>query len=111
MARIKLDPIFTGISGTLGGFVFKKSKNGETFVSMRPKKLNTKPSPAQLANRERFKLANAYAKAALADPTVRAIYEEIALEEGVSAYAAARDDYLKGNDLFSASSRTLRSIP
>lgn len=54
-----------------------------------------------MAQRQRFKLANAYAQAAMADPEVRAIYEELAEEEGRSAYEAARQDYFKGNDLLS----------
>ena len=100
MAKIKLDPLFTSISGTMGGFVFRKSKKGEAIVARRPQKLDTEPSPAQKAQRERFKLANAYAKAALADPVLRAVYEEIAAEQGLSVFAAARADYFKGKDSF-----------
>ena len=105
MAKIQLDPLFAGLTGTMGDLVFKKSKNGVMFVASRPKKSNAKPSPAQLANRERFTLANAYAKAALADPELRAIYEKIAEEEGKGAFAAAKADYFKGNDLLAAPSR------
>jgi hypothetical protein len=96
MAKVKLDPLFASISGTMGGFVFKKSKRGEAIIARRPQKLNTKPSPAQKAQRERFKLANAYARAALADPVLRAVYEAIAAEEGLSVFAAACADYFKG---------------
>jgi len=102
MARIKLDPLFAGISGRMGDLVFRKSRNGEIIVSRRPRKSNTPPSAAQMAQRERFKLANAYAKAAPADPALRVHYEALAEETGRSAYNAARDDYFKGNDLLSA---------
>jgi hypothetical protein len=98
MAKIKLDPLFASISGTMGGFVFKKSRKGEAIVARRPQKSNTEPSPAQKAQRERFKLANAYARAAVADPVLRAVYEEIAAEAGLSVFAAARADYFKGKD-------------
>jgi hypothetical protein len=101
MAKIKLDPLFAGISGTMGDFVFKKSKNGQAYISRRPKKSNAKPSGAQKAQRERFKLANAYARAAMADPDMRAIYEESAAEEGQSAFALARTDYFNGKDFLS----------
>ena len=37
----------------------------------------------------------------LADPDVRAIYEERAAEEGQSAFALARTDYFQGKDLLS----------
>ena len=96
MAKVKLDPLFVSISGTMGGFVFKKSRKGEAIVARRPAKSKAEPSPAQKAQRERFKLANAYAKAVLADPVLRAVYEEIAAEEGLSVFAAARADYFKG---------------
>jgi hypothetical protein len=45
-------------------------------------------------------LANAYAKAALADTVLRAVYEEIAAEERLSPFAAARADYFKGKASF-----------
>ena len=101
MAKIKLNPLYAGISGTLGDIVFKQSRNGEIIIAQRPKKSNIPPSAAQLANRERLKLANAYAKAALADPDVRAVYEQLAEQEGKGVYAAARDDFFKGHDLLS----------
>ena len=99
MAKIKLNPLFDGISGRVGDVVFKKSPNGETIISKYPDMSRVQWSDAQKAHRERFKLANAYAKAAMADPQVRAIYEEIAAQEGTAAYAAARADYFKGKDL------------
>jgi hypothetical protein len=101
MAKVRLDPLFAGISGTLGDLVFKRTKNGETIVARRPEKSNAKPSPAQQAQRERFKLASAYAKAALADPDLRAIYEKRAAQEGQSAFVLARTDYFDGKDLLS----------
>jgi hypothetical protein len=104
MAKIKLHPLFVHISGTMGVFVFKKSRTGEVIVASRPRKSNTEPSEAQKAHRERFKLSVAYARAALADPVVRAIYEDIALTEGMSAFTAAQSDYLRGNDRLSKSS-------
>jgi hypothetical protein len=96
MAKVKLDPLFLGISGTMGDFVFRRSKNGEVIISQRPRKSNTPPSEAQQAQRQRFAEANKYARAALTDSALRAVYEEIAAEEGISAFAAARADYFKG---------------
>ena len=98
MAKIKLDPMFAGISGTMGDFVFRRSRNGETIVSMRPRKSNDEPSEAQRAQRERLKHAHAYARAAMADPALCALYEELAAKEGRSPYAMAHSDYLTGND-------------
>ena len=101
MAKIKLDPLFAQISGTMGGFVFRKSKRGEAIVSRRPRKSNARPSAAQKAQQERFTLASAYAKAAMADPDVSAVYQERAAKEGKGAFALARSDYFKGKDLLS----------
>jgi hypothetical protein len=101
MAKIKLNPLFDGISGTVGDVVFKKSKNGQIYISSRPSRSKAKRSEAQKANQERFKLANAYAKAAMADPALRAMYEELAEAEGQSAFTMARSDYFNGNDLLS----------
>src|SRR5688572_19968118 len=101
MAKIKLDPLFSEISGTIGGFVFKRSRKGEAILSRRPRKTNARPSEAQKAQRERFKFANAYAKAAMADPEMRALYEKRAVEERQSAFALARMDYFEQKDFLS----------
>ena len=101
MAKIKLDPLFAEISGTMGDIVFRRSKNGETIISSRPRKSNAKPSEAQQAQRERFIQAHEYARAAMADPTLCALYEELAAKEGMSPYTMAHSDYLNGKDLLS----------
>ena len=89
MAKIKLNPLFQEFSGTMGDFVFKKSKKkGEAIVSLRPRKSNAKPSEAQKAQRERIKEANVYVQAAMEDPDMRAFYEEIA-EMGQSVVKGA----------------------
>ena len=93
MPKITLNPLFAGITGKLGDIVFKKTANGETIISKCPDMSRVQWSEAQKAQRERFKLANAYAKAALADPEVRPIYEKIAEAEGKGAFAAAKADY------------------
>jgi len=100
MSKIKLNPMIVEISGTMGDLVFRKSKKkGEVIVAMRPRRSNVEPSEAQKAQRECFKQANQYAKAAIADPAMRALYEEIGAKERKSAFAAARSDYLSKNKL------------
>ena len=56
--------------------------------------------PAQKAHRKRMKPANAYAKAAMADPDVRAIYQKIAKKEKRQPFRIAFSDYCEGKDLF-----------
>ena len=56
-------------------------------------------SKAQKRHRERFKLATEYAQAAMADPELRTIYEDMAAKEHKRPYTMAISDYFKGNDL------------
>ena len=60
-----------------------------------------KPSEAQRAQRQRFKEAVAYSKAALADPELRAHYHAMAQKQGKSPWGAAMADYLAGSHLLS----------
>jgi hypothetical protein len=54
-----------------------------------------------MAHRQRFKKAIAYARAAMADPTVSKIYERRAAKQNRRPFRMAVSDYLKGNDLLS----------
>lgn len=96
MAQVKLHPLLREFSGTLGNVVFKTSSTGKIYMSQRPRKSNKKPSEAQKAHRQHFAEASKYAKAALADPDMRAHYEARAAQEGKGAFALARADYLNG---------------
>lgn len=99
MAKVKLNPLIEGISGRMGDLVFRLSSSGKTYVTRRPDMSNVKWSKAQQANRRRFQRADAYAKAALADAELRALYEERAANEDRHPYRVAHCDYLKGMDL------------
>ena len=99
MAKVKLNPMINSVSGTLGDFVFRVSPTGETIMSKRPDMSRVKWSQAQKAQRERFKQATEYARAAMAEPHVRAVYEQRAASERKRPYALAFSDYFKGNDL------------
>lgn len=99
MAKVKLNPMFNQISGIVGDFVFRSTSSGETILSRRPDTSNTTWSDAQKAQRERFKQANEYAKAAMAEPRVRAHYQEQAASLNKRPYDLARSDYFKGLNL------------
>jgi hypothetical protein len=60
-----------------------------------------KASEAQKTQRQSFRLAAAYVSAALADPELRAYYQEIARQQGKRPRDVAFSDYMKGNDRFS----------
>ena len=101
MAKVTLSPLITGIKGRLGDMVFRVSQSGETFVTRSPDMSRVEWSPAQQDHRRRFKAAIAYAKAAMADPDARAVYEKRAAAENRLPFRVAVSDYFKGVDLLS----------
>ena len=56
-------------------------------------------SEAQGAQRERFRQAIAYARKAMADPEVRAHYEELGRKANRQAFRVAVSDFYAGKDL------------
>ena len=62
---------------------------------------NVEWSEAQKSQHGRFRQANEYAKAARADPEVRAVYEEMAAKENPRPFRLAFSDDCKGKDLLS----------
>jgi hypothetical protein len=101
MAKVTLPPWITGIKGRLGNVVFRVSQSGETFVTRAPDMSAVVWSPAQQDHRRRFKVAIAYAKAAMADPDARAVYEKQAAAQNRRSFQMAVSDYFKGVDLLS----------
>ena len=89
--KVKLNPAFEGMSGTLGDIVFRELR-GETIMSRKPAVIG-EPTAGQLAHRERFKLAAAYGKSVMADPTIRALYEEAAKRKKVPVFSLTVADY------------------
>jgi hypothetical protein len=93
MTEANLNPTVDGYRGSIGRLVFKRYK-GRTIVAKKP--VRTKePGPEELARREHFQEAVAYAKSVMADPAARAVYEPIALQRDRSVYMVALRDYLK----------------
>jgi len=93
MTKVYLQPGLRALSGGMGDWVYQL-RNGKTYLGMKP--LNGKePSEAQVAQRERFKQAAAYAHFAMADNDARAIYEEISALTDTPVFALMVADYLK----------------
>ena len=104
MAKVTFDPKFKGmqgIRGKLDGLVFRQTPRGETIIAKAPDMSNVVWSPAQKEQRQRMKRATAYAQAAMADPEVRAVYEQRAAEQNRQPFRIAVSDYFKGVDLLS----------
>jgi hypothetical protein len=101
MPRVRFNPLVEEIHGTMYDVVFKRSPKGNMIVTKRPDMSKVKWSRAQTEQRQRFTKASAYAKAALADSELRAVYEERAAIENKRAYYVALSDYFQGENLLS----------
>jgi len=101
MPKVVLHPWIKELHGKMGDVVFKRLPNGETIMTNRPDMSAVKWSPAQKAHRKRFKQASAYAKAAMADPKIRAMYEKKAVKAQKRPRDLAISDYFQGKNLLS----------
>ena len=101
MAKAKLNPILELITGKIGNLVFRRAHTGKLSVIYRPDMSRVKWSAAQKAHRERFREAVTYTKAAMKDPDVRPVYEQMASEKKSNKrpFDMAVSDYFAGNDL------------
>jgi len=97
--KVILNPIIEELRGAMDDFVYRTSPNGKVYLSKTPDMSKVKWSKAQRQSRQRFQEASQYAKAAMADPQLRAIYAERAAKEHRVPYRVALSDYLKGVDL------------
>ena len=102
MAKATLNPVFEIFTGKIGNLVFRRAHTGKLSVIYRPDMSRVKWSSSQKAHRERFRKAVGYAKAAMKDPDVRTIYEQMAAEKknNKRPFDMAVSDYFAGNDLF-----------
>lgn len=99
MAQVKDNIVTEGLSGKLANKLVFRQVGNRTIVAKRPR-LSEVISEDQLAHRQRFKSAAAYAKAKMLDPIEKAAYTELAKRyELTSAFAAAVGDYLTPPDI------------
>lgn len=91
MARIKGNKLTEGLSGKLGGIlVFQKNNIART----RPDTSKITWSEAQMQHRRRFEQARQFARAVIANPELKAIYQAKA-KEGIGAYQVALSAYFR----------------
>lgn len=95
MAKVKLNPMFEEVHGKFGDMVFRRTRNGGLSLIRRADMSKVKWSPAQQANRQRFREAVANAQQALANPQLRATYEEVAARTGKRPIEVAISDHLQ----------------
>lgn len=94
MAISNHNVVTRGASGTLAGQIVFRQRFGKTIMCKMPKPYPPK-TPTQLANQERFKRANDFAKAAIKDPVKKAYYQSIAKPTQTAFNAAFQDAYHK----------------
>jgi voltage-gated potassium channel Kch len=93
MAHVKLNPTLEAIQGKVGDLIFKRYE-GEEIVSRMPDRTGIVPTPNQIAQMDKFRLAALYGKSVMADPVSRAIYEDAAHRKGVPVFAVTVGDFL-----------------
>ena len=92
MAVVDKNIVITGLSGSLGDqLVIQEGKGGQTIVRTKPRPSDRPATEAQVAQREKFRDASAYAKEAV---PLQPVYAEKAAGEPVTAYNVALADFL-----------------
>ena len=92
MAKVTLNSALQGIRGRIDNWVYRKY--GDRVVIARRPEFTGPPSEGQLAVREKFRLAAAYARGALADPVSQTLYQTAAKSRGIPPFAFIMGDFL-----------------
>jgi hypothetical protein len=103
MAQVDFDPIIKWFRGKIGKLVYRRAHNGKISVFPKPDMSHIEWSLAQKEHQGDFGEASRYASAAVADPEIRAIYVQMAIEQNKNpkrpSDIASKDYYHTGNDL------------
>ena len=75
MAEVKNHVLAKGFSGTIGRELTFRQIGGRTFVSKYQKAPSVPPTEKKLAAQKRFGIASAYARRAVKDPLLKAVYQ------------------------------------
>ena len=92
MAKITLNSALHSIRGRIDNWVYRKFGDG-VIIGRRPE-FHGPASVAQVAVREKFRTAAAYAKAVLVDPVLRPRYEVVARSKRMPLFAFVLGDFL-----------------
>ena len=102
--KVELNPTVDKYRGKIGKLTYRVMYGKQTAMKT-PDMSNVKWSKAQKAKRERFAEAIAYARAAMADPEVRAQYETLGKKAGRQPFRVAVSDFLAGKNLLESKQR------
>ena len=98
MVKVRLHPPVKSMSGKMGIYTYRFTNGKQTLIKTADMS-QVEWSEAQKANRARFREAIAYARQAMADPTVRAHYEKLGKEANRQAFRVAVSDFCAGKNL------------
>ena len=98
MAKVELTPPFKKYRGTIGDLSYRWMY-GKLTVMKKPDMSNVQWSEAQTSNRQRFAEAIRYAQQAMADPMLRAHYEELGRQADRKPFRVAVSDFRAGTNL------------
>jgi hypothetical protein len=103
MAKVDFNPLIKWFRGRIGRLVFRRAHNGKVSIYSMPDMTGVKWTRAQKVHQRDFGEASRYASAAVADPEIRAIYVQMAIEQNKDprrpSDVASPDYYHNGNDL------------
>ncbi len=95
MAKVKLNPFIQEVHGKLGDVIFRRTPSGGMIVYKAPEKSRGNTRAAQKYQQHYMHQAHAYAREAMADPEMRAHYEQLGAKKGKDAYHMALSNYFK----------------
>lgn len=98
MVKVILQPGLRALRGKMGDWTYRRMYGKQTIMKT-PDMSKVVWTEAQKASRARFRKAIVYAKLAMAEPQIRAHYEEIARKANRQPFRVAVSDYLAGKDL------------
>jgi hypothetical protein len=92
MAKLTSSGLVKSIRGHVGNLVFRQTGD-KLILTERPGKRTKPATDAQAAVQAKFKLAVVYAKVAMANPALQAVYAPVAAAEGKSIYCLMIRDF------------------
>ncbi|HEY5747619.1 MAG TPA: hypothetical protein VIU12_16205 [Chryseolinea sp.] len=78
MSKSRNNPLTEGLSGKLGKTLVFRNVGGETVLAVAPGPQSGPPTEQQMAHRNKFRMAAAYASGQLGDPAASSLYQEVA---------------------------------
>ena len=98
MVKVRLHAPVKSMSGKMGIYTYRVMYGKQTLMKT-PDMSKVKWTKAQTESRERFRKAIAYAKQAMADPQLRAHYEEAGQKANRQPFRVAVSDFRAGKNL------------